>query len=120
MYIYVNNKQLINVEETASLKIYRKSQGEWCIAAVLNSGKAIDVKYYKAEFFAVAALDLIVEAIQNGVIIFDLDTLSAVKIEETKNSFQKYEQLKQFLLTLNLNDEQYETIVKAVADALGI
>lgn len=36
------------------------------------------------------------------------------------SDYQKYEQIKQYLLTLELTHEQYTAMIKAVAEALGI
>ena len=120
MYIQAENKAIINTEQVAVIKTYRKTPNDWRVAALLKSGDGIDICSCFDEICADITLDEIMTAIKEGAKTFDLATLSAGTSENKTRDCQKYEQLKRKLSTLDLTAGQYEEIIKAVAEVLEL
>lgn len=120
MYIQTEDKAIINTEQVAVIKTYRKTLNDWRLTALLKSGSGIDICSCFDEICADITLDEIMTAIKEGANTFDIATLSAGTSENKTRDCQKYEQLKRKLSTLDLTAGQYEEIVKAVAEVLEL
>lgn len=120
MYIQAENKTIINTEQVAVIKTYRKTPHEWRLTALLNSGNGIDIYSCIDELCADITLDEIMAAIKEGANTFDLAMLSAGTSEKKTSDYQKYEQLKQKLNALDLTAGQYDEIIRAVAEVLEV
>lgn len=120
MYIQTEDKAIINTEQVAVIKTYRKTLNDWRLTALLKSGSGIDICSCFDEICADITLDEIMTAIKEGANTFDIATLSAGTSENTTRDYQKYEQLKRKLSDLDLTAGQYEEIIKAVAEVLEL
>lgn len=120
MYIQTESKAIINTEQVAVIKAYRKTPNNWWLAALLKSGDGIDICSCFDEICADITLDEIMTAIKEGANTFDIATLSAGTSENKTRDCQKYEQLKRKLSDLDLTAGQYEEIIKAVAEVLEL
>ncbi|MGN0575184.1 MAG: hypothetical protein ACI4J2_04050 [Ruminococcus sp.] len=120
MYIQTENKAIINTEQVAVIKTYKKTPHECWLTALLSNGERIDIESCFDETCADITLDEIMAAIKEGANTFDIATLSAGTSENTTRVCQKYEQLKRKLSDLDLTAGQYEEIIKAVAEVLEL
>ena len=120
MYIQTENKAIINTEQVAVIKAYRKTPHDWRLTALLKNGNGIDICSCFDETCADITLDEIMAAIKEGANTFDIATLSAGTSEKKTSDYQRYEQLKRKLNDLDLTAGQYDEIIRAVAEVLEL
>lgn len=74
MYIYIEDRAIFNTEQIAEICVYKKTNTEWRLCAIIGGEECCIASYYNEEA-AETDLNSIMQAIKDNVKVLDIDSL---------------------------------------------